>query len=221
MIRRRYSFSVKRLPALVVALGVLSSGCLVAGVYKEPGPGSETPADLRGASIGAGRGPTRGAMPLTGCSTSALQLIELVNEYRAANGLPAIPASLSLCTVAAAHARDLADHAPHAQPGCNLHSWSDKGDWTACCYTRDHAQASCMWNKPRQLTGYSGNGYENAASGVASPEEALGTWRSSPAHDAVILSRDAWRSHPWRAIGAEVYGGFALLWFGEEADPAR
>jgi uncharacterized protein YkwD len=160
-------------------------------------------------------------MPSTSCSTSALQLINLVNAYRAGSGLPAIPASPSLCTVASAHVRDLAEHAPHARPGCNLHSWSDKGGWAPCCYTPDHSQAACMWNKPRELTRYSGNGFENAASGVTTPDEALRTWRSSPSHDAVILSRDTWRSHPWRAIGADVYGGFAVLWFGEEADPAR
>lgn len=159
-------------------------------------------------------------MPLTGCSPPALELIGLVNAYRAENGLPPIPASPSLCTVAAAHTRDLADHAPHAQPGCNLHSWSDQGDWTPCCYTRDHARAECMWNKPAELTGYRGNGYENA-SGGSTPDEALRSWRSSPAHDAVILHRDIWSSRSWRAIGADVYGGYALLWFGEEPDPAR
>jgi hypothetical protein len=37
----------------------------------------------------------------------------------------------------------------------------------------------------------------------------------------VILNRDIWSSRPWRAIGADVYGGYALLWFGEEPDPAR
>lgn len=78
-----------------------------------------------------------------------------------------------------------------------------------------------MWNKPRELTRYPGNGYETAFSGSDSPEEALRGWQSSPPHNAVILSRDTWSSHPWQAIGAEVYGGFALLWFGDEPDPER
>jgi uncharacterized protein YkwD len=77
-----------------------------------------------------------------------------------------------------------------------------------------------MWNKPRELTRYPGQGYENSAVGVTSPDEALQSWRSSPAHNDVILSRDIWTS-PWRAIGADVHEGFAMLWFGKEPDPGE
>jgi len=55
------------------------------------------------------------------------------------------------------------------QGTCNMHSWSDQGFglWNGCCYTPDHAQAQCMWDKPRQISGgvFTGNGYENAAGG--------------------------------------------------------
>ncbi|HEY8429041.1 MAG TPA: CAP domain-containing protein, partial [Sandaracinaceae bacterium] len=155
-----------------------------------------------------------------GCTAVGLELIELVNAYRADNGLPAIPASPSLCTVAAAHTRDLAENAPHTEPGCNLHSWSDRGSWTPCCYTPDHAAAQCMWDKPRELTEYPGNGYENAFAGRNDPQSALMGWQSSPAHDDVILNRGIWADRPWRALGADVHGGFAVLWFGHEDDPA-
>lgn len=225
MIWRRSPSGVRRLSALAAALGVLGGGCVVAGTHGPaggaPAGAPETSAVARGTTVGAGDGGARGAMPQTGCSVPALQLIGLVNAYRAENGLPSIPASPSLCTVALAHARDLADHAPHAQPGCNLHSWSARGEWTPCCYTPDHAQKACMWNKPRELTAYRGNGYETAFEGSSSPEEAMRSWRSSPAHDAVILNRDIWGTQPWRAVGAGVHGGFILLWFGEEADPVR
>lgn len=226
MIGQRSLFGLRRWSALVAIVGMLSGGgCVVAGVYRAPGGEGhdlpETPSAARTASTGAGHGQAGGVIPLTGCSPAALQLINLVNAYRAENGLPAISVSPSLCTVAATHTRDLAEHAPHAQPGCNLHSWSDRGDWTHCCYTPDHTQAACMWNKPRELTGYRGNGFENAAAGVATPDDALRSWKSSPAHNAVILSRDIWGDQPWRAIGADVHAGFAVLWFGEEADPAQ
>lgn len=172
-----------------------------------------------GATPGADAGPDASA-PVTTCSAVALELIELVNVYRGENGLPAIPASSSLCDVAAAHTHDLADNAPHTEPGCNLHSWSDQGSWTPCCYTPDHAAAQCMWDKPRELTDYPGNGFENAYAGSNDPVAALDAWKGSPGHNAVILNQDIWADQTWRALGADVHGGFAVLWFGAESDPA-
>ena len=155
-----------------------------------------------------------------GCTADALELVDLVNAYRAENGLPAIPASPSLCTVATTHVHDLADNGPHLQPGgCNLHSWSDQGSWSPCCYTPDHAQAQCMWDKPSELSVYPGYGYENAASGVSSPAQALAAWKSSPPHNEVILNLGIWANHPWQALGADVHQGFSVLWFGEQVDP--
>jgi uncharacterized protein YkwD len=153
------------------------------------------------------------------CTADALALIDLVNAYRSDNGLPAIPASSSLCTVASAHVHDLADNMPHVQPGgCNLHSWSEQGAWSPCCYTPDHAQAMCMWVKPSELTSYPGYGYENAAAGVGSPEQALSLWQSSQGHNEVILNQGIWTDHPWGALGADIHQGFAVLWFGVEPD---
>ncbi len=155
-----------------------------------------------------------------GCTADALELVDLVNAYRAENGLPAIPASPSLCTVATTHVHDLADNGPHLQPGgCNLHSWSDQGSWSPCCYTPDHAQAQCMWDKPSELSVYPGYGYENAASGVSSPAQGLAAWKSSPPHNEVILNLGIWANHPWQALGADVHQGFSVLWFGEQVDP--
>lgn len=166
---------------------------------------------------------TSGEPPPNGCTPEALALVDLVNAYRAEKGLPAVPASPSLCIVGQTHVQDLADNAPHTQPGgCNLHSWSNAGAWTPCCYTPDHAQAMCMWIKPQELTEYPGYGYENAAQagGMITPEMALAGWQGSPAHNDVILNQGIWASHPWGALGAGLHQGFAVLWFGEEPDPA-
>jgi uncharacterized protein YkwD len=162
-----------------------------------------------------------GAAPESDCSAEELELIDLVNAYRGENGLPAIPASPSLCIVGHTHTEDLAMNAPHAEPGCNLHSWSDAGPWSACCYTDDHAQAECMWDKPAELTSYPGNGYENAAGGGGelTPQQALDLWKASPGHNAVILEQGPWADHPWGALGAGMYEGYAVLWFGDETDP--
>jgi len=88
-------------------------------------------------------------------------LYNLIMQYRAEKGLPSIPLSTSLTFVAKTHAKDLDQYQPD-KGNCNMHSWSNKGPWTPCCYTRDHAKAKCMWDKPKELTNYSGNGFEIA-----------------------------------------------------------
>ncbi|RYY97655.1 MAG: CAP domain-containing protein [Chitinophagaceae bacterium] len=146
-------------------------------------------------------------------------LYRLVQAYRDSLGLPRIPLSPSLVTVAQAHARDLAQHRPDGG-ACNTHSWSASGPWTACCYTPDHAQAACMWNKPRELTRYRGNGYEIAcaSSGAISAAGALQSWLGSAGHRSVIANEDAWKDMHWGAIGVGMSGGYAVVWFGVEPD---
>jgi hypothetical protein len=151
---------------------------------------------------------------------ATVPLAVLVNEYRQSQGLDPIPLSASLHQVAEVHVQDLEVNEPQGGV-CNLHSWSSAGSWTACCYTADHAQAQCMWDKPRELTSYPGNGYENAAGGGSgmTPERALEAWKGSPAHHAVILNQRTW-TRPWQALGAAVSDHYAVLWFGHEVDPA-
>jgi uncharacterized protein YkwD len=137
-------------------------------------------------------------------------LYNLIMQYRKTKNLPPIPLSPSLTIVAQTHAHDLADNNPD-QGRCNLHSWSNKGSWSACCYTDDHAKAQCMW--------YKGNGYEISAwsSDDISASKALDLWKSSPGHHAVIINSGIWNSS-WQAIGIGIYGGYALVWFGNEPD---
>ena len=163
---------------------------------------------------------TAAAVSLTAEET---RLYQLVNQYRAQNGLPAIPFSRSLSYVAQTHVRDLQNHPLSGT--CNMHSWSAYGKWSSCCYTSDHARAQCMWNKPRELTNYPGNGYENAFGGssgyIATAQQALNSWKHSRGHNAVILNQGTWRKRTWRALGVGIYKGYAVLWFGEEVDPSK
>lgn len=153
-------------------------------------------------------------------TAEAFELYELIMAYRAENDLPEIPLSPSLTAVAEAHVADLNDQPGTTDGECNLHSWSDQGSWTACCYTPDHAEAQCMWNKPRELSDYPGNGYEiSAMSTFMTPSGALGLWQNSSGHNAVILNEGIW-SDPWGAIGVGIAGQYAHVWFGREADPA-
>lgn len=164
---------------------------------------------------GASSGGAGGSPP----SGPGAEIVAALNAHRADFGKAPIPYSPSLSEVAEAHVHDLFDNAPHSSPGCNLHSWSDQGPWSACCYTADHAQAECMWQKPQELTVYPGYGYENAASGASSPQGAVDLWKGSPGHNAVMLNEGTWANLTWNAAGAALYNGYAVLWFGQEVDP--
>ncbi len=109
--------------------------------------------------------------------------------------LEAIPFSAKLTLVAQTHAKDLAEHYEFDPKNkCNPHSWSGKGNWTACCYTKDHKQASCMWIKPREIAGYPGNGYEIAyySSIGASAQEGLDGWKISRGHNPLLINSGTW-----------------------------
>jgi len=153
---------------------------------------------------------------------TSIPLSDVINQYRIEQGLSAIPVSVSLTMVAEAHVADLENNNPTGS--CNLHSWSNQGNWSACCYTSDHAQAQCMWDKPREISGglYQGNGYEISAqnSGKMTSQGALEQWKGSTPHHNVILNRDIWFDNNWQAIGAAVSKHFAVVWFGTEFDPA-
>ena len=151
-------------------------------------------------------------------SNEESELYNLIMKYRSSKNLPRIPISKSLTFVAQTHVRDLENNKPDLG-NCNMHSWSNKGAWTSCCYTSDHAKAQCMWDKPSELTSYKGYGYEIAygsSGGSVTPIGAINGWKGSSGHNAVIINQGIWSSHPWEAIGIGIYKGFAVVWFGEE-----
>jgi len=163
------------------------------------------------------------------CTTEELKLYQLIMEYRQQNNLPSIPLSKSLTYVAQQHCLDLYNYKPDIAPGgCNAHSWSDKGTWSACCYTPDHKQAQCIWDKPAEMTSYTGYGYEIAcgssdpkySSFVMTAEYALQSWKKSSGRNNVILNKENWEDRGWNAIGIGIYKGYSCVWFGQESDPA-
>src|SRR5688572_21421412 len=86
-------------------------------------------------------------------SSEEMKLYNLIMAYRKTKGLEAIPLSGKLTQVAQTHAQDLSlnyTFDPETNK-CNPHSWSAKGTWTSCCYTSDHKQARCMWQKPKEV----------------------------------------------------------------------
>jgi hypothetical protein len=165
-------------------------------------------------------------------SSEETLLYNLIIEYRKENGfLLRIPLSMPLTFVAQTHAKDL------ETPGlltsnCNGHSWSANGNWKSCCYTADHANVQCVWDKPRELTCvsdkppglpcYGGNGIEISdgyygLDGIMDARTALRDWKGSPSHNAALVN-GAGYSRPWKAIGVGISRHFATVWFGNEAE---
>ncbi|HCR53994.1 MAG TPA: hypothetical protein DIW27_06220, partial [Cytophagales bacterium] len=149
------------------------------------------------------------------------KLYELIMEYRKSKKLKSIPYSAKLTKVAQTHVRDLMENYDYDNKGeCNPHSWSNKGNWSACCYTSDHAQASCMWDKPKEISDYEGNGFEIAyySSGGANAVEGLEGWKKSPGHNPLLINSGTWSNLEWKGIGIGIYGQYGVVWFsdGEE-----
>jgi uncharacterized protein YkwD len=153
-------------------------------------------------------------------SAEEIKLYNLINQYRKSKKLPSIPLSASLTLVAKAHVQDLMDNKPN-EGNCNAHSWSKNGKWTSCCYTPDHKESKCMWNKPRELSSYQGDGFEIAywSSGSIIPENALKSWQGSKGHNSVLINDNPWKSFKWQAVGIAIYKNYTCVWFGMLADP--
>jgi len=152
------------------------------------------------------------------------KLYDLIMEYRKSKKLPPIPLSPKLTLVAQTHAKDLSENYEFDPKGkCNPHSWSDKGNWTSCCYTNDHKVSSCMWTKPQEIAGYSGSGYEMAyySSLGANAKEGLDGWKVSPGHNPLMINSGTWSKVKWNAIGIGIYKEYGLVWFGEVEDDGK
>jgi hypothetical protein len=157
------------------------------------------------------------------------QFAELVNQNRAEHGLSAVPITNSLTKVARTHIKDLNTYNPDTPDNdddCNMHSWSSHGTWTAVCYTSpaSNEQNEGMWNKPREITDYNGNGYEITYrnSAEATPSGAMNAWMTEdpPLHLDVILQRGTFANSVWKAMGVGIDGNYVVVWFGEDVDLA-
>ncbi|OXZ29750.1 hypothetical protein B9N57_08055 [Finegoldia magna] len=165
-------------------------------------------------------------------SAKEKELIKLVNDYREQHGKKRLKVSKSLMKVARTHVNDLnMNFDIHNRPvdargiEGNLHSWSDKGNWTPVVYTKDGEYSKLMWNKPKEIAGYNQTGFEVAVGGVSTltPQYALERWKQSPGHNDVILSQNGWDDPtPEQAkhgltglsnMGVAINGKYACIWF--------
>ena len=168
------------------------------------------------------------ALKAMGLTEKEAKLYYMINAYRESLGLPKLSFSKSLTEVARAHVRDSNTYTPENQVDSrgiqgNLHSWSANGSWTPVVYTSDHHYMYDMWSKPREITNYTGNGYEISSwsSGMISPERALNLWKNSPGHNSIMTTQitgDAdWSD--LKTMGVSIDGHYAHVWFGSDTDP--
>ena len=152
-----------------------------------------------------------------GMSSEEQALFDSIQAYRVRLKLPKVPYSPNLTLVAQYHAEDLKAHPPVSP--CNLHSWSGKTKGKACCYTPDHTNAPCMWDKPAELSSYPGKGYEISAMNGAPNANWLEQWKKSKGHHNVIINGDMWGKVEWKAMGLAIRKPYAVVWFGTDPDP--
>jgi uncharacterized protein YkwD len=158
---------------------------------------------------------------ITCISLEEKKLYDMMMAYRKSKGLANIRLSAKLTQVAQTHARDLAEHyAFDVKNKCNPHSWSKEGNWSSCCYTNDHKEAKCMWDKPREIAGYVSPGYEIAyySSAGATAKEGLEGWKRSPSHNPLIINEGMWNKVTWKGVGIGIYKEYGVVWFGELED---
>jgi hypothetical protein len=147
------------------------------------------------------------------------KLYKMINEYRKQYDLPPIPISRSLSYVANTHVKDLFFHHPDVEP-CNFHSWSNKGPWTPFCYPGDEDKKRSVWDKPKELTGYPGKGFEIIfwENSTVIIDSVIVFWKSYDYFNSFLMNTGKWQNKKWNAIGIGICQNFAAAWFGEAPD---
>lgn len=163
-------------------------------------------------------------------SAKEKELIKLVNDYREQHGKKRLKVSKSLMKVARTHINDLNMNFDYDNPPVdirgikgNMHSWSDKGNWTPVVYTDDHKYDKLTKIKPKEIAGYNQPGYEVVTSDLMiTPQRALESWKRSKGHNDTILSQNGWDPTPEEAqqgftglsnMGVAINGEYACIWF--------
>jgi len=149
------------------------------------------------------------------------KLYELINAHREEHGLKKISLSSSLSYVARTHVIDLYTNHPDTSI-CNLNSWSDKGTWTPCCHNKYVPQEDCVRDKPRELSNYSGDGYELTYAEIFNthPDTVFRFWKKIDEANDFLLNKGQWEDESWKAMGVGIYKNYAVLWMGQRSDPS-
>jgi len=135
------------------------------------------------------------------------------------NDHKALSLSKSLSYVAFVHLDDLIKNHPDTSI-CNLSSWSDKGDWTACCYNKYVPKQDCMWDKPKELSPFKYRGYELALfiEEGANPDTIMQVLMSSNKAIDMLLTKGTYSKKKWVSIGISIKQNYASIWFAQRDD---
>ena len=146
-------------------------------------------------------------------------LFDKINLLRTDYGKLEIELSKSLSYVAAVHVNDLQNNRPDTSV-CNLSSWSDKGEWTACCYNGYVPKPDCMWDKPKELTPYTYRGYELAGyfEDGFTVDSVIQLWAETKAALDMILTEDTYKPKKWVTMGVAMNKEYVSIWFGQRSD---
>lgn len=161
-------------------------------------------------------------IPDTYClNEEELKLFNMINQQRQQKGLPKLELSKSLSYVAYLHVRDLYINRPDSVKGCNMHSWSNKGQWTAFCFPKEQSKKRSVWDKPKELTSYPTSAYEIVyySADKTGPDEIIELWKGVAPSAALLFNTGKYMKNNWRAVGVAIYKGYASLWLGEGKDP--
>jgi len=147
------------------------------------------------------------------------RLFSLINEYRTKLALNTIPLSKSLSYVAKTHAKDLAGNFNPASD-CNMHSWSDKGNWKPFCFPKDQNRKHDVKDKAKELSNYPGKAWELTywENSKADLDFVLDFWMSIPYTADMISSSNAWEKKEWKSMGVGIQDGYVLVWMGTDVD---
>ena len=155
-------------------------------------------------------------------SSEEMQLFNFVNSIREEYGKKTVKLSASLSVVAKIHVKDLLENHPDTSI-CNLSSWSDKGEWTACCYNSYIPKPECMKKKPKELTPYPYYGYEMVSyfEDDYSFDSLQPIWNDTKELLDMILTRGDWEKKKWIAAGVGINDHYVSVWFGQRADTQK
>jgi len=150
------------------------------------------------------------------------ELFNLINQLRLDYGKSTLQLSSSLSYVAKFHVNDLQINRPDTSI-CNLSSWSNKGDWTPCCYTKYLHNPDCMWDKPKELTPYPYRGYELVIfiQDDFNTDTIINLWSNSKEVLDMVLTRGNYKSKKWICAGIATSENYVSLWFGQRKDKQK
>ena len=149
-------------------------------------------------------------------------LYTLINQLRADYDKSELQLSASLSYVANLHVNDLQNNNPDTSI-CNLSSWSDKGNWTPCCYTKYLHNPDCMWDKPKELTPFTYRGYELVTffQNDFNTDTIINLLSNSKEALDMILTQGYYKKKIWICAGIGISENYVSIWFAQRKDKLR